>query len=120
MKRILLLLIVAFSVFSCSQDDSQLRTVTPVNGVFVIQANEELSLITVRINDSEGQTIQNYDFQNEQEVMFNVDAGEEIIIYVVDEGMFEYNYKLLDSNDSIVFEGFEQGEFNDTFVRALQ
>lgn len=124
MKKTMSLILLLFSsalFISCSNDDDGNSSTNPIENLkFVLNANEQLSLISIRINDTEGLTIHNYDYKNTQNISIEITEGEEIIVYTVDEGMYEYNYQMLNNDDSIQFEGFEQDELNHTLIKPYQ
>lgn len=120
MKRrlifIAIVLLVAILSVSCSADELSRQS---VNGItFELQSNEELSLISIRINDSEGNTINSYNYQNEDNVSLNITNGNQIMIYTVDEDEFEYNYAIKNSNGSIQTQGVIEDAFNYTLVKS--
>ena len=120
MKRrlifIAIVLLVAILSVSCSADELSRQS---ENGItFELQSNEELSLISIRINDSEGNTINSYNYQNEDNVSLNITNGNQIMVYTVDEDEFEYNYTIKNSNGSIQTEGVIEDAFNYTLVKS--
>ena len=120
MKRrlifIAIVLLVAILSVSCSADELSRQS---VNGItFELQSNEELSLISIRINDSEGNTINSYNYQNEDNVSLNITNGNQIMVYTVDEDEFEYNYVIENSNGSIQEQGVIEDAFNYTLVKS--
>ena len=120
MKRrlifIAIVLLVAILSMSCSADELSRQS---ENGItFELQSNEELSLISIRINDSEGNTINSYNYQNEDNVSLNITNGNQIMVYTVDEDEFEYNYAIKNSNGSIQTEGVIEDAFNYTLVKS--
>jgi len=121
MKNLLLLFLVVFSLVSCStDDDSQLRRINENPGphnTFVMNLNAPVNLIAIRINNDEGHTIENYEYQNVQDVSLDISSGVEIMVYVVTNGYFEYNYFMYNNDDSLQFQGFQQGNENHTLVK---
>ena len=120
MKRrlifIAIVLLVAILSVSCSADELSRQS---ENGItFELQSNEELSLISIRINDSEGNTINSYNYQNEDNVSLNITNGNQIMVYTVDEDEFEYNYAIENSNGSIQIQGAIEDAFNYTLVKS--
>lgn len=120
MKRrlifIAIVLLVAMLSVSCSADELSRQS---ENGItFELQSNEELSLISIRINDSEGNTINSYNYQNEDNVSLNITNGNQIMVYTVDEDEFEYNYTIKNSNGSIQEQGVIEDAFNYTLVKS--
>lgn len=120
MKRrlifIAIVLLVAILSVSCSADELSRQS---ENGItFELQSNEELSLISIRINDSEGNTINSYNYQNEDNVSLNITNGNQIMVYTVDEDEFEYNYAIKNSNGSIQEQGVIEDAFNYTLVKS--
>lgn len=120
MKRrlifIAIVLLVAILFVSCSADELSRQS---ENGItFELQSNEELSLISIRINDSEGNTINSYNYQNEDNVSLNITNGNQIMVYTVDEDEFEYNYAIKNSNGSIQEQGVIEDAFNYTLVKS--
>ena len=120
MKRrlifIAIVLLVAILSVSCSADELSRQS---VNGItFELQSNEELSLISIRINDSEGNTINSYNYQNEDNVSLNITNGNQIMVYTVDEDEFEYNYAIKNSNGSVQTQGVIEDAFNYTLVKS--
>ena len=120
MKRrlifIAIIILVAILSVSCSADELSRQS---ENGItFELQSNEELSLISIRINDSEGNTINSYNYQNEDNVSLNITNGNQIMIYTVDEDEFEYNYAIKNSNGSIQEQGVIEDAFNYTLVKS--
>lgn len=120
MKRrlifIAIVLLVAILSVSCSADELSRQS---ENGItFELQSNEELSLISIRINDSEGNTINSYNYQNEDNVSLNITNGNQIMVYTVDEDEFEYNYAIENSNGSIQEQGVIEDAFNYTLVKS--
>ena len=120
MKRrlifIAIVLLVAILSVSCSTDELSRQS---ENGItFELQSNEELSLISIRINDSEGNTINSYNYQNEDNVSLNITNGNQIMVYTVDEDEFEYNYAIKNSNGSVQTQGVIEDAFNYTLVKS--
>lgn len=120
MKRrlifIAIVILVAILSVSCSADELSRQS---ENGItFELQSNEELSLISIRINDSEGNTINSYNYQNEDNVSLNISNGNQIMVYTVDEDEFEYNYAIKNSNGSIQIQGIIEDAFNYTLVKS--
>ena len=120
MKRrlffIAIILLVAILSVSCSADE--LSRQSESGTTFELQANEQLSLISIRINDNEGNTLNNYNYQNENNVSLVITQGSEIMVYTVDEDEFEYNYAIKSSNGSIQHQGFIEDAFNYTLVKS--
>ena len=115
MKKLIYLLLIDFSLFStsCSTDEVSARQSEP-KVTFVLNANEQLSLVAIKIKDAEGQILNSYNYTNVQDVSLNITSGVEIVVYTVDEDELEYTYKILNSNVSIQLQGSEEGAFNHT------
>lgn len=115
MKKLIYLLLIAFSLFStsCSTDEESARQSEP-KVTFVLNANEQLSLVAIKIKDAEGQILNSYNYTNVQDVSLDITSGVEIVVYTVDEDELEYTYKILNSNGSIQLQGSEEGAFNHT------
>lgn len=120
MKRrlifIAIVVLVAILSVSCSADELSRQSENRIT--FELQSNEELSLISIRINDSEGNTINSYNYQNEDNVSLNITNGNQIMVYTVDEDEFEYNYAIKNSNGSIQTQGVIEDAFNYTLVKS--
>jgi hypothetical protein len=115
MKKLIYLLLIAFSLFStsCSTVEESARQSEP-KVTFVLNANEQLSLVAIKIKDAEGQILNSYNYTNVQDVSLDITSGVEIVVYTVDEDELEYTYKILNSNGSIQLQGSEEGAFNHT------
>lgn len=116
MKKLIYLLLIAFSLFttvSCSTDEESARQ-SEQKVTFVLNANEQLSLVSIKIKDAEGQILNSYNYTNVQDVNLDITSGVEIVVYTVDEDELEYTYKILNNNGSIQLQGSEEGAFNHT------
>lgn len=121
MKRVLFLLfvlLIATLFISCSRDED-IQT-TPVQTVFVMNSTLELDFVAIRINDNEGHTIHNYEYQNIKDLNLNITDGSEIMVYVVEPGYFDYQYTMYNSNSSVQFEGVQYGNTNHTLIKQYQ
>lgn len=118
MKKILFLLLVALLFLSCDRDE-ELR-LAEVNTTFVINSQSEIDFIAVRINNSEGHAIHNYEYQNISELNLEITDGVEIMVYTVEPGYFDYDYTMYNSTGEIQFEGTEHGNTNHTILKQYQ
>lgn len=121
MKRrlvfIAIVVLIAILFSSCSSDDSFARQ--SENGItFELQSNEKLSLISIRINDSEGNTINSYSYQDKVNLSLNIVDGSTIIVYVVDEDELYYDYSINNNNGSVQTNGFVEDAFNHTLIKS--
>lgn len=116
-KRVLFLLLITLILVlftSCSTDENQARVA--VNNNFVMNGNTEFSFVAIRINDHEGHTLHNYEYQEVQDISLNIIDGSEIIIYVVEPDYFDYQYVMY-NNGEIEFEGIQYGHQNSTLIK---
>lgn len=119
MKKLLLLLLVAVSLISCTADDAELRRGAGLeHNTFMLSSEEELSLVAIRINDSEGNTIESYEYQNVNNLSLNIYLGEEIMVHVVDEDEFIYDYTMYNVDGTTQLQGQEERAFSHTLIRS--
>ena len=112
MKKLIYLLLIAFSLFttvSCSTDEESARQ-SEQKVTFASNANKQLSLVSIKIKDAEGQILNSYNYTSVQDVSL------EIVVCTVDEDELEYTYKTLNSNGSVQLQlqDNEEGTFNNT------
>lgn len=100
---------------SCSADDS-LERLSPGTHTFVLESSTELSLLALRLNDADSNTIKQYTFSDVYSVSVTVDVGTEMMIFVQDQGFYEYNYQMYNPDGSLQFEGIGQGFNSNTVV----
>lgn len=112
MKNLLFSMLLMLTLVSCSSDEVSTSLSVDSQKTFVLASDKELDLISIRIMNSEGETLNIYNYQNTQSVSLDIIDGNEIMIYTINESPYTYNYIMFSNNDinDIDFQGIEEAE----------
>lgn len=103
MKKLIYLLLIAFSLFSCSKDEIASKETT--NKItFTLHSQEQLSNVTLIIKDANGNVLKAQDYTQVSDISYDITSGTQIVIHTLDEDYFMYVYKLLDSSGNVKYE----------------
>lgn len=119
MKQLIFLLIFTLTIISCSEDDDAQEVITNQR-TFTLNCDRELGLLAIRINDSESLTIIQHTFSDVSQISVPVENEcEEIMVFVQDQGFYEYEYKVINQDGTLQLEGIGQGFNSNTVVIDL-
>lgn len=125
MRKTYLALICLFTLVSCSNHDEQeVNNEQPLPKMInlKIDFDEHITNTIIQLFDENDMPLNielyRHHYQNARHINLFIKRGAKFTIYTYDEGVFSYNYRLINSNGTIQFEGEQQGIVENVLTRT--
>jgi hypothetical protein len=114
MKKLIYLLLIAFSLFSCSKDEIASKTIiTPQvqQKVITLNINNNIVVdnITIIILSNSNNILHTYSYDNIKDVILPISDGNKVNISITDNIPVQCNYRILNENNTLQLQNAFQG-----------
>lgn len=114
-----------FTLISCNSDDEQNVNTEEPEGQLIINLKIDFSEFVhsayIVLYDEQGNELPNINnmvYQDVKDINFFIYKGNKFKLYCMDEGSFSYNYKLLNDDRTLQYEGYREAIGEDTLIRT--